>query len=143
MNTIEKKTPTAAKATTTAQSSAITANPDGSFDLHGELADRVTAGATARGITTDEYANLAIQRGLAIMEERREKLPLYLDAAVVAKIRASVHAVRPGQSAEEFITDLLEDMLLPISGMFEGLVENEDEPRRQEIEAELKRIRSL
>jgi hypothetical protein len=77
MNTIEKTT------TTTAQSSTITDNPDGTFDLHGELADRVRAGATASGITPDECANLAIQRGLEIMEERRKKLPIYLPAATV------------------------------------------------------------
>ena len=135
--TIEK-TP---KTTTTAQSSTITDNLDGSFDLHGELADRVRAGATARGITPDEYADLAIQRGLAIMEERRGKLPIYLDAALVAKIRASLTAVRRDETAEEFITEMFEDMLLPDSGVFNGLIESDDEPDRQGIEAELKRIR--
>lgn len=64
MRTIEKT------ATTTAQSSTITDNLDGTFDLHGELADRVTAGATARGITPAECADLVIQRGLEIMKAR-------------------------------------------------------------------------
>jgi hypothetical protein len=45
-------------------------NPDGSFDLHGEFADRVTARAAARGITPGAYADLAIQRGLEIMAAR-------------------------------------------------------------------------
>ena len=69
--------------------------------------------------------------------------PVYLDAALVAKITASITAIRRGQPFEAFVEDLLVDMLLPISGMFEGLIEDEDEPDRQEIEAELKRIRSL
>ena len=63
----------ATKATPAAQLPAITDNPDGTFDLHGESADRVRAEAAARGITPDEYADLAIQRGLAIMEERGAK----------------------------------------------------------------------
>jgi hypothetical protein len=134
MNTIEKTT-------TTAQSSAITDNPDGTFDLHGEVADRVRAEATARGITPAAYADLAIQRGLEIMEERsKATTPIEIDADLVAKVRASWHAVRPDRTMEDLTTEFLADTIEPDSGFFSCYID-EDDARRDEIEAELKRIR--
>lgn len=62
-----------------------------------------------------------------------------LDAELVAKIRASVRAVRKNQTLEEFVEELFTDMLEPHSGLFEGLIENEQ--RREKIEGKLDRIR--
>ena len=62
-----------------------------------------------------------------------------LDAELVAKIRASVRAVRKNQTLEEFVEELFTDMLEPHSGIFEGLIENEQ--RREKIEGKLDRIR--
>jgi hypothetical protein len=109
MNTIEKTT-------TTAQSLTITDNPDGSFALHGELADRVRAGATARGITPDEYADLAI------MEERSgEKLPLYMDADNVRLLREICEA--GGITADDFADSVLTDL---VAGSVWGTRDTED-----------------
>jgi hypothetical protein len=62
-----------------------------------------------------------------------------LDAELVAKLRASVRAVRKNKTLEEFVEELLADMLEPHSGLFEGLIENEH--RREKIELKLDRIR--
>lgn len=138
----------ATKATPAAQLPAITDNPDGSFDLHGECADRVRAEATARGITPDEYADLAIQRGLAIMEERREKLPIYLPAPAVQFLNEVCAAAEITAEAfvQAVIGDMIEDSLAgdkAVEGLIAGLWDHADEePAASAMQAAVDRWKS-
>ena len=70
---------------------------------------------------------------------RKTTATIELEAELVAKIRASIRAVRKNQTLEEFVEGLLVDMLEPHSGLFEGLIQNEQ--CREKIEGKLDQIR--
>ncbi len=53
-----------------------------------------------------------------------------------------LRAIRYHQTIEEFIEDLLADMLTPTSGFFEQLIHDDDDPNRESIELELENIRA-
>jgi hypothetical protein len=65
-----------------------------------------------------------------------------IDPDVASKIRDSLAAIKHHQTADEFVNELLADLLTSLSGVFEGMIEADCEPRREEIELELEAIRS-
>ena len=123
----------------------------GKVNLTPERSAQVRETAEAEGMTIEAYLTYAVEAGARLLIEQDataaknatpEKTTVELDAVLVAKIRASLKAIHREETFEDFVEYTLKDMLEPISGMFEGLIEDEHEHEREEIEAELAEIRN-
>ena len=100
-------------------------------------------------LTADDFLAIAAEVQAATDQAAQSSQPatekkmttVEMDAEAVGKLRASLRAIRWTATLEEFLAEDFHDKLNASNGLFESLIQSQDEHRRQEIEDKLKRIR--